>query len=175
MRAEHENVKFFIGHEVELTPAYKMKTLFVVGIQPVKQIEEQIAYCNNFKIEHLYFGANQSFSLPDINSHEIFYSWSNMIKYFLDRGHWCTLDLNVKYIEVLHESGLCEYNSFIPMISVPVPHIRLLNYNATIKIDDRSMAASNPGVWCHSLHDLQKREVFTDWSKYFQDKVVNYD
>lgn len=172
MRAGHENVNFFTGHEVEYTPAHGLKTLFIVGVQHEDRIQEQIDYCNNFKIAHLYFGANQSFKLPDIGKHDICYSWVSMVKKFLDKGFWCTLDFNVKYTELIHESGLCEYNTFIPMISVPVPHIRLFNYNATLKIDDQSMASSNPGVWCHSLHDLQKKEVFTDWSKYSNDKLA---
>ena len=58
------------------------------------------------------------------------------------------------------------------MISVKIPYAGLLNYNTVIKIDDKDFAATNPGVWCHSLHDLQDREAFTDWSKYTQDEVV---
>ena len=33
-------------------------------------------------------------------------------------------------------------------------------------------AAERKRVWCHSLHDLQKRSQFTDWSKYTQDEVI---
>ena len=59
------------------------------------------------------------------------------------------------------------------MISVKMPHIRLFNYNATVKIDDKGFKESNPGVWCHSLHSLQNRENFTDWSKYTSDEVIS--
>jgi hypothetical protein len=95
-----------------------------------------------------------------------------MIQQWLDAGYWCTLDINVLQVEGLLESGLCEHNNFIPMISVKIPYIRQLGYNATIKIDDKDFAATNPGVWCHSLHTLQKRSVFTDWSKYTKDQIV---
>jgi len=74
--------------------------------------------------------------------------------------------------EGLLESGLVENHLFIPMISVKLPYIRQLGYNATLKLDDRDFAATNPGVWCHSLHALQRRSVFTDWSKYTQDEVI---
>ena len=37
-RPGHEDVKFFTGIEVEHTPAFGHKTLFVVGVQPVKDI-----------------------------------------------------------------------------------------------------------------------------------------
>ena len=58
------------------------------------------------------------------------------------------------------------------MISVKVPHIRLFNYNATVKVDDTGFKESNPGVWCHRLHDLMDRSKFTDWSKYTKDEVI---
>ena len=37
---------------------------------------------------------------------------------------------------------------------------------------EKDFQATNPGVWCHSLHDLQNRSVFTDWSKYTKDQSV---
>ena len=55
---------------------------------------------------------------------------------------------------------------------VVVPYVKQWGYNAMIKIDDKDFKASNPGVWCHSLHDLMDREKFTDWGKYGLDKVL---
>jgi hypothetical protein len=37
-REGHEDVEFFKGTEVERTPAFGKKTLFVVGIQPIDSI-----------------------------------------------------------------------------------------------------------------------------------------
>ena len=34
-RAGHEDVSFFIGTEVEHSPAFGLKTLFVIGVQDV--------------------------------------------------------------------------------------------------------------------------------------------
>jgi glutathione S-transferase len=70
------------------------------------------------------------------------------------------------------EGSLCEQSQFIPMLSVKLPYIKLLGYNTTIKLDDRDFASTNPGVWCHSLHDLKDRRVFTDWSQYTKDEIV---
>jgi hypothetical protein len=95
-----------------------------------------------------------------------------MIKPCLDTGILCTLDVDSTCVEGLVESGLTEYSNFIPMISVKLPYMSQLGYNATIKLDDRDFAATNPGVWCHSLHDLQNRAVFTPWSQYTKDKVI---
>ncbi len=167
-REGHNNVKFFTGTEVEHTPAFGMKTLFVVGLQTATDIKNHLADCH-----HIYFGANMSFPSSIRTNDSVFWTpWENMIQQWLDAGYWCTLDIDVSQVEGLLESGLCEHNNFIPMISVKMPYIRQLGYNATIKIDDKDFAATNPGVWCHSLHTLQKRSVFTDWSKYTKDQIV---
>jgi hypothetical protein len=168
IRDGHNNVRFFTGTEVEHTPAYGQKTLFVVGLQSATDIKNHLADC-----EHIYFGANMSFPSSIRTNDSVFWTpWENMIQQCLDAGYWCTLDIDVSQVEGLLESGLCEHNNFIPMISVKIPYIRQLGYNATIKIDDKDFAATNPGVWCHSLHTLQKRSVFTDWSKYTKDQIV---
>lgn len=167
-REGHNNVRFFTGTEVEHTPAFGKKTLFVVGLQSATDIQDQLADC-----EHIYFGANMSFPSSIRTNDSVFWTpWENAIKHFLDQGYQCTLDIDVSQVEGLLESGLCEHNNFIPMISVKIPYIRLLGYNATVKIDDKDFAATNPGVWCHSLHNLQKRSVFTDWSKYTKDTIL---
>jgi hypothetical protein len=121
---------------------------------------------------HIYFGANQSFPKLDINDGNGWQPWERMITDCLDAGFVCTLDFDVACVEGILESSFVEYHNFIPMISVKLPYIKQLGYNATIKLDDRDFASTNPGVWCHSLHDLQKRSVFTDWSQYTQDKVI---
>jgi hypothetical protein len=167
-REGHNNASIFVGTEVEHTPAYGLKTLFVVGIQSVELIDA--AYIAH-KCKHIYFGANQSFPSIDTNN-STWTVWENMIHPFLSKGYLCTLDIDVNQIEGLLESGLTERNNFIPMVSVKLPYLQQLGYNATIKLDDKDFAASNPGVWCHSLHSLLDRKVFTDWSKYTQDEVI---
>jgi len=165
----NNNTKLFVGTEVEHSPAYGQKTLFVVGIQPQELIE---AAAIVHKCTHIYFGANQSFPRLDTNNAE-WTRWENMIFPFLMQAYWCTLDIDVSCVEGLLESGLTENHNFIPMISVKLPYIQQLGYNATIKLDDKDFAASNPGVWCHSVHDLTKRDqVFTDWYKYTKDEVI---
>jgi len=167
-REGHNNVRFFTGTEVEHTPAFGKKTLFVVGLQSVTDVQDHLADC-----QHIYFGANMSFPFSIRTNDAVFWTpWEQMIQHFLDQGYQCTLDIDVSQVEGLLESGLCEHNNFIPMISVKIPYIRLLGYNATVKIDDKDFAATNPGVWCHSLHNLQKRSVFTDWSKYTKDTIL---
>ena len=172
-----ENIVFFDGIEVEHTPAHGKRTLFVVGVQSFADIQDWLDDFNSYEDEskhigHIYFGANMSFPHIDTNDSKNWEPWENMIQYFLEQGYLCTLDIPVNCVEGLLEGGLCEHNNFIPMISVKLPYVQQLGYNATIKIDDKDFAASNPGVWCHSLHTLMDRSKFTDWNQYKDDKVI---
>jgi hypothetical protein len=168
-RAGHKQVSFFLGREVEHTPAIGLRTLFVVGLQDPQIVLQEF---NNNDCEHIYFGANQSFPNLDTDDGDNWREWELMISDCLERGILCTLDLDSTCTEGLAESGLVEYNNFIPMISVKLPYVQLLGYNATLKIDDKDFAKTNPGVWCHSLHELRDRTKFTDWSKYTKDEVI---
>ena len=161
---EADNVQFFIGIEVEHTPAYGLKTLFVTGIHPVEDIA-----LNLNGAEHIFFGANHSF---DPQTPEEWTEWESMIQFFLSKDYLCSLDIPMSAVEEFHDGGLCESNNFIPQIRVPIPYIKLWNYNTMIKIDDKDFKATNPGVWSHSLHKLTDRSAFTDWSAYKNDKVI---
>jgi hypothetical protein len=159
-----EDVIYFIGKEVEHTPAYGMKTLFVNGVQPVEDIALNLQGC-----EHIFFGANHSFNPQSYEEHK---AWENMILFFLEKEYLCSLDIPINQVEEFHESGYCEYNNFIPQIRVPIPYVKLWNYNTMLKIDDKDFKATNPGVWSHSLHTLMDRSKFTDWSQYKNDEIV---
>jgi len=170
-REGHENTEFFYGTEVEHTPAHGRYTVFVVGCQDIEDIRLHLINARA-PVEHIYFGANQSFPKCGVNDVGVWRPWETMIKFFLDRNYLCTLDIDVSCAEGLLESGLTEYHNFIPMISVKLPYINQFGYNATLKIDDKDFQATNPGVWCHSLHDLQDRTRFTEWAHYTKDETV---
>ena len=159
-----EDVMFFIGNEVEHTPAYGMRTLFVTGVQDVYDIIGRLDGC-----QHIFFGANHSYNPQSYEEHK---AWESMIQFFLSKDYLCSLDIPINQVEEFHESGLCEYNNFIPQIRVPIPYIKLWNYNTMLKIDDKDFKATNPGVWSHSLHTLMDRNKFTDWSQYKNDEIV---
>lgn len=164
-------VTFFTGLEIEHTPAYGMKTLFVVGLQDVSKIE---TYYNAHGCEHIFFGANHSFNPPTDfpNDADIWDQWEHMIRPFLKKGVWCSLDVPIHLAEPFLEAGLVEYNTFIPQLRVPVPYIKLWNYNTMLKLDDKDFKATNPGVWSHNLHNLMSRDTFVDWTKYKLDTVI---
>jgi len=163
-----DDITFFTGVEIEHTPAYGMQTLFVTGIQPVEAIDGVLA---NQDVRHIFFGANHSFN-PVFNDYAGWKAWEDMITYFLDAGYWCSLDIPLSAVEEFNDGGLNDYNQFIPQIRVPIPYIKLWNYNTMLKVDDKGFKATNPGVWCHSLHDLLDRNKFTSWDQYGNDEVI---
>ena len=173
-RAGHENVDFFVGTEVERTPAFGRRTLFVVGVQPIQNIQDWLDDYHSYEdrsyhIEHVFFGANHSFN-PQ--TPEEWRKWESMITYFLERGYLCTLDIPIGVVEEFNDGSLCDYRNFVPQIRVSVPYTKLWNYNTMLKIDDKDFDATNPGVWCHSLHSLMSRETFTSWDDYKGDKKL---
>jgi len=163
-----EDVQYFVGTEVEHTPQYGKKTLFVVGKHDVDNI---VSMAEETGCKHIYLGANMSFNVTD-NTESQWQPWESMAFPLLQKNYWVTLDIDVSQIEGLLDTGLTEHNRFIPMISVKIPYIDQLGYNACLKIDDKDFDASNPGVWVHKMHDLKTRETFTDWSKYTTDEII---
>ena len=164
-----ENITFFTGVEIERTPAYGKKTLFVVGVQDVKKIKT-LAVAHD--CPHIYFGANQSFPNLATDDAEQWRPWERMIDQCLDADYWCTLDFDVSVVHGVLEMPVIGHRRFIPQISVKLPYLTQLGYNATIKIDDLDFEHSNPGVWCHRLHDLTTTDSFTDWDQYGKDEII---
>jgi hypothetical protein len=163
---ESDDVQFFIGTEVEHTPAFGLKTLFVTGVHPIEEIALNLQGCR-----HIFFGANHSYN-PKFNDYNDWKQWDDMIEFFLKKDYLCSLDIPIILAEEFLESGLNEYNNLIPQIRIPLPYIKLWNYNTMIKIDDKDFKATNPGVWSHSLHTLMDRSKFTDWDQYKNDEVI---
>lgn len=172
MTIERVAPDFFTGIEVENSPAKGMRTLFVVGIQPVDTIIANVLHSNT---QHVYIGANMSLHNLVNDDHDGWREWDRMIEGVLESGavDYVTVDFTAAQVEGFLESLASENNRVIPMISVKLPYTKLLNYNTTIKIDDKDFNATNPGVWCHSLHVLMDRDTFTPWHAYVGDNPVN--
>jgi len=167
---ERQDVVYFTGYEVEHTICYGMKTLFVVGTPPLEEILEQAE--RDPDIKQIYFGTSQSFK-PKSISQEEYKPWDAVIWGCLEANYWVTLDFGVEHIEGVLEAGWCEHDRFVPMISVKLPYIKQLNYNATLKLDDITWGHSNPGVWTHHLHELMSKDKFTYWDQYTQDTTID--
>ena len=165
---ERQDVVYFTGFEVEHTICYGMKTLFVVGTPPVQEILDK---ANDNDCKHIYFGTSQSFN-PNAVTQQEYKPWDDVIIPLLKDGYWVTLDFDVKHSEGVIESGYCEHERFVPMISVKLPYIKQFNYNATLKIDDTTWGHTNPGVWTHQLHNLMDKDKYTYWDQYTQDEEI---
>lgn len=165
---ERQDVVYFTGYEVEHTICYGMKTLFVVGTPPLTEI---LAQAKSHEVTHIYFGTSQSFN-PKSISYEEYRAWDEVILGCLKNDYWVSLDFGVEHIEGVLESPYNEYPRFVPMISVKLPYINQLNYNATLKLDDRTWGATNPGVWTHHLQSLMSKDKFTYWDQYTQDTEI---
>jgi hypothetical protein len=164
-----ESITLFTGIEIEQTPAYGMMTLFVVGVQSTEEI---IALAKEKECKHIYFGANQSFPKLATDDADGWRPWERMIDQCLTAGLWCTLDFDVAVVQGVLECTFIGHRRFIPQISVKLPYLTQLGYNATIKLDDLDFDATNPGVWCHRLRDLTTTESFTDWDQYGKDEII---
>lgn len=165
-----EEPKFFIGVEVEHSPLYGKRTLFVIDKQNPKEILQR---CLENTIDHAYLGCANSFQPgEDIKQWE---EWNHIIQELIKADIWVTLDFDSAYAnhEWFHDNGWTDYNKFVPMISVRLPAIKLFNYNTTVKLDDSSFKGTNTGVWCHQLHDLMDRSKYSDWSDYVGDKIID--
>ena len=163
---QRQDVVYFTGYEVEHTAAHGMFTLFVVGTPPLEDILKE---AEKHKVQQIYFGTSQSFNPA---TYDDWKTWDHRIMGCLDADYWVALDFDVRYAEEFHEDGWCEQRKFIPMISVKLPYIGLYNYNATLKIDDRTWGDTNPGVWTHHLTSLMQKENYTHWDQYTQDTEI---
>lgn len=170
-RDGHNNVAFFIGPEVEHTPAYSKKTLFVVGKQDLATI---VKHATEHKVGHIFMGANHSFDVTDASTPY----WDRTIMALLDKGYWVTLDYQAhQHISVLKllNAGIWQSRIFVPLLSVRIPSVQMSSPNLTVKIDDVDFEATNPGVWCMHFREVTDSNRFTDWNDYGTDVVIKED
>lgn len=164
---KRDDVDLFVGYEIERTPAFGQRTLFVVGIHPGEKLAD-VAIREN--ATHIYLGANHSFDGNDIDK------WIPMIKTLLSLQFWVTLDFDVKHAWALSQKfrDMRDIDRLIPVISAKVPNLSVFGKNSCLKIDDIGFDKTNPGVWVHSLDKLlDAPKTFTAWNEYTQDKEVN--
>jgi hypothetical protein len=168
-RDGHKDVSYFIGPEVEHTPAYSKRTLFVVGKQDVVQIERM---AREYKTPHIFMGADHSFFVDPM---DMTFYWDKTITTLLDKGFWVTLDYQAhehRSVLLMLNKGIWQSRLFVPLLSVRIPNVQTSSVNLTIKIDDVDFNATNAGVWCLNHHEITDSNRFTDWQDYTTDEVV---
>ena len=159
-----ENIRVFSGIEIEHTPAYGKRTLFLARNDlTVDQIKE-FAHTNN--CEAIYYGANRTY----MHSHGMQLS---QIQTLLKEGFWITVD----YPFALHLAVKQKFNSvwnnpkFIPFCSLIFPDTEQ-DSNLCFKVDDVDFNKTNPGVWTMSMTDFKKQAGFTQWDEYKKDEPI---
>lgn len=178
VRQGHENVTFFVGPEIEQTPAFGKKTLFVVGLQDLETI---VSHATEHKIHHIFLSANRSFDSVDkvdgvyMVGDTLAADWDKQIHILLSMGYMVSLDYPAHkhhmVLEIIRKETWASRN-FVPVLSVQIPHVSTSSNNLTIKIDDINFKATNPGVWCFNHHELTDNNRFTSWGEYGDDLVI---
>jgi hypothetical protein len=178
VRKGHEGATFFVGPEIEQTTAFGKKTLFVVGLQDTDTI---VKYAKEHNCKHIFLSANRSFdSVDKVNGvymvgNTLASDWEKQIQALLDMSYMVSIDYpahkHVMVLEILNK-GIWQCRNFVPILSVPVPHVNTSSPNLTIKIDDINFAATNPGVWCMNHAEVTDSNRFTGWAEYGDDMII---
>lgn len=172
-RNGHKNVEYFLGPEVEHTPAHSKRTLFVVGYQDPIDV---LKWATEMKAAHVYLGANHSFDPEVINKSGTSPAWEALITNILDRGLFVTIDYEAHKHETvlkMFNAGIWQSRLFIPMLSVRIPKVQTSHTNLTIKIDDIDFNATNEGVWCMNYREVTDSNRFTPWQDYSTDQILS--
>ncbi len=167
IREDMDDAVYFVGPEVETSPAFSMKTLFVVGVRGIEQMA-MLAEENNCK--HIYLGGNRSFQENK--------KWGDIVPALLDKGFWVTLDYpatSQEFVVATLPPEASGHPHFIPMISCVVACVETFNKNLTLKIDDVDFNDTNSGVWCLPVNQLLDSNRYTPWAEYGHDEVIVRD
>jgi hypothetical protein len=160
---ETEQSSFYVGPNVEHSPAYSKKTLFVVGKQGLDEITR---LAREHKVTHIFMGANHSF---DIDQENITHYWNLTIQSLLDRGFWVTLEYPAHQHELLLNTlnqFIWQSRLFVPLVGIRIPKLQTSNSNLTVKFGDSDFKETDPGVWCMHFHEVTDSNRFTDWVEY---------
>ena len=169
VREGHDGAVFFIGPEVEHTPAFSKKTLFVVGKQDVEEI---MSIAKQHKVPHIFMGANHSFN-PEEGDPDLY--WKNTVTKLLDKGFYVSIDYQAHLHGIvlkMFSKGVWQCRTFVPLLHVRIPNLEDSSPNLTVKFDDVNFAATNRGVWCFHSHELTDSNKFTGWGEYGTDVVI---
>ncbi len=150
---------FYIGPEVNQTPAFSKRTLFVEDFQDTKVIEST---AREYKTPHISLAAKNTFSLE--------YEWNSQLTALLDRGFMVTLE----YPAELHSRlmldlsrSVMQSRNFVPLPRVDIKGMSTLNPNLTLKIDDES----GDGVWAMHYHQIMDSNRYTASSEFQMEPV----
>ena len=163
----HEEVNYFIGNEVEKTPFYGRKTLFVVGLRNPRKVLKK---ANDNTCRHIYLGANMSFKNVDWTENKT-NKLRDLIQHLLDNQFQVTLDIS-KTFDLSTIDMFLDSEYFHIMYSLPIAYAEKYQDKITVKVDDIGFNKTNTGVWCNPLNKMMNPITKTEWSSYTTDEVI---
>ncbi len=159
--------KMFVGIEIELTPYYGLRTLFVVG-SPEDQIDLITKHADENNCTHIFLGANHSYEPQSI---EEAVEWSLAIS-MLSQKYKVSVDVGSNFLHYFRNSKAHLVKDVCLQIRLEISDISEYNDLVMIKIDDSGFRHSNPGIWTTKLTKICSDQNFTGWDQYQQDRVV---
>lgn len=156
--ANKDEVVYAVGPEVEHTPVFSSKTLFVNGIRSVSQMTE---FAEKNSCKHVCLGAFDSFQKNK--------KWDEIIAQLLDTGLYVSLhypaDANDFLLEAL-AANVWGHPHFIPVVVISMPGIADLSKNLMLKVGDDCQNELNPGVWTIPMREVLDSNRFTPWGDF---------
>ena len=159
-----KDIKIFTGLEIEHTPAYGLKTLFLARNDlTFDQIQK---LCEETNAEAVYYGANRSY----VHSHFMQVAQINKL---LEAGYYVTVDYPFELHQMVKDKfEVCwTHDKFIPFCSIIMPNSEE-DTSLCFKIDDTDFKATNPGVWTMKMKDYKDKAGFTRWDEYKKDEPI---
>lgn len=172
MNRTYENMvtntaKMFVGLEVERTPYFGLRTLFVVA-SPQDQVDLITTLAEQNNCTHIFLGANHSYEPQSI---EEALEWSKAIG-VLSKKFKVSVDVGSNFLHYFRRSNAHLIENVCLQIRLEISHIQEYNDLVMIKIDDSGFKHGNPGIWTTPLTKICVEENFTAWDAYNQDRIV---
>ena len=151
-----DTITFFVGVEIEHTPAHGMQTLFVVDLQRTATV---LRHAEKNSCKHIYFGANHSYKV--MNGQEV-QSIASQLQYFLERDYHVTIDMNPAYKGFSEITKLLSYPKFTIVYGVTVENVKDIQLEFWVGIEYSEKDRKEGGV-------LIAHETFIHLESYIND------
>ena len=172
MNRTYENMvtntaKMFVGVEVERTPYFGQRTLFVVG-SPQDQIDLITKHADENECGHIFLGANHSYAPQSIQEAV---EWSMAIS-MLAQKYKISVDVGSNFLHYFRRSKAHLVKDVCLQVRLEISDISEYNNLVMIKIDDSGFRHSNAGIWTTPLTTICSPANFTAWDEYNKDRIV---
>lgn len=191
-----EKINFFTGPEIERTPMYEHQTLFCVGPQSMKDIEDNLA--NHPEINHVFLCRffDHAFNMIPLDIPSTVFQ----VKHLLGQGRNVTLEIPADYVTDELVNALPEHDEYMQygaiqgsfgdtasedeyignfsgrfclLVGVYFPSKKKLQDMMTLKLHSKMLSPENGGVWCQSARSFVNHSTKTRWREYAVDRRIS--